>query len=155
MIRAAGYIFFFYGKGDESHHLGTGYFVHHRIVSAVMRVEFVGDRMSHTVLRGCWSNIIVLNVHAPNEEKSYESKDSFYEELEQVFDQSRLKSGNACNHLVPNPLFSSLLPKSINIKTDTTVILPVALNGCETWSFTLRVFENRCRGKYLGLQRTK
>jgi hypothetical protein len=24
-------------------------------------------------------------VHAPNEEKSYDSKDSFYEELEQVF----------------------------------------------------------------------
>jgi hypothetical protein len=28
---------------------------------------------------------IVLNVHAPSEEKSDESKDSFYEELEQVF----------------------------------------------------------------------
>ena len=32
---------------------------------------------------GC--NIIVLNVHAPSEEKSDDSKDSFYEELEQVF----------------------------------------------------------------------
>jgi hypothetical protein len=31
-------------------------------------------------------NIIVLNVHAPSEEKSDEAKDSFYEELEQVFD---------------------------------------------------------------------
>jgi hypothetical protein len=38
------------------------------------------------VLRGCWGNIIVLNVYAPSEEKSDESKDSFYEELEQVFD---------------------------------------------------------------------
>jgi hypothetical protein len=37
------------------------------------------------VLRGRWSNIIVLNVHAPTEEKSDDSKDSFYEELEQVF----------------------------------------------------------------------
>ena len=37
------------------------------------------------VLRGCWSKIIVLNVHAPSEEKSDNSKDSFYEELEQVF----------------------------------------------------------------------
>jgi endonuclease/exonuclease/phosphatase family metal-dependent hydrolase len=36
------------------------------------------------VLRGhC---IIVLNAHAPTEEKSDDSKDSFYEELEQVFD---------------------------------------------------------------------
>jgi len=29
---------------------------------------------------------IVLNVHVPSEEKSDVSKDSFYEELEQVFD---------------------------------------------------------------------
>jgi hypothetical protein len=40
-----------------------------RIVSAVMRVEFVSDRMSYIVLRGRWCNIIVLNVHAPSEEK--------------------------------------------------------------------------------------
>ena len=37
-------------------------------------------------MRGRWFNIIVLNVHAPSEEKSDESKDSFYEELEQGFD---------------------------------------------------------------------
>ena len=55
-------------------------------MSAVKRVEFVSDRMSYIVLRGRWCNIIVLNVHAPREEKSDDSKDSFYEELEQVFD---------------------------------------------------------------------
>jgi len=38
------------------------------------------------VLRGRWRNIIVVNVHAPSEEKSDESKNSFYEELEQAFD---------------------------------------------------------------------
>ena len=64
---------------------GQGFFVHQRIVSAVKRVEFVSDRVSYIVLRGRWCNIIVLNVHAPSEEKSDESKDSFYEELEQVF----------------------------------------------------------------------
>jgi len=37
------------------------------------------------VMRGRWCNIIVLNLHAPSEEKSDDSKDSFYEELEQVF----------------------------------------------------------------------
>jgi len=61
-------------------------FVHRRIGSAVKRVEFVSDSLSYIVLRGCWRNIIVVNVHAPGEEKSDESKDSVYEELEQVFD---------------------------------------------------------------------
>jgi len=76
---------FFYGKGNEMHQFGTGCFVHHRIVSAVKRVEFVSNSVSYIVLRGCWCNIIVLNVHAPSEEKSDDSKDSFYKELEQVF----------------------------------------------------------------------
>jgi hypothetical protein len=67
--------------------LGTGFFVHHRIVSAVKRAEFVSNRVSYTSadLRGHWCNIIVLNVHAPSEEKTYDSKDSFYEDLERVF----------------------------------------------------------------------
>ena len=50
------------------------------------RVEIVSGRFSYIVLRGYWRNIIVVNMHAPSEEKSEESKDSFYEELEQVFD---------------------------------------------------------------------
>jgi hypothetical protein len=65
--------------------LGTGFFVHHRIVSAVKRVEFVSDRMPYIVLRGCWFNIIVLNVYPSSEENSGDSKDNFYVELEQVF----------------------------------------------------------------------
>ena len=81
----AGYYNFIYGKGNENHQLGTDFFVHHRIVSTVRRVEFVSDRMSYIVLRGRWCNIIVLNVHAPSEEKSDVSKDSFCEESEQVF----------------------------------------------------------------------
>jgi exonuclease III len=61
---------FFYGKGGESHQLGIGFFVHQSIVSAIKRVEFISDSMSYMVLRGLWCNIIVLNVHAPTEEKS-------------------------------------------------------------------------------------
>jgi hypothetical protein len=74
---------FFYGKREENYQLGTGYsyFVPRRIVSAAKKAEFVSGRVSYIVLRGCWCNISVLNVHAPTEEKSDDSKDNFYEEL--------------------------------------------------------------------------
>jgi exonuclease III len=56
------------------------FFVHNR-------VEFVSDRMSYIILRGRWCHIIVLNVHVPTEDKTDYVKDSFYEELERVFDK--------------------------------------------------------------------
>ena len=49
-----------------------------------------------------------------------------------------------------------LLHKNINIKIYGTIILPVVLYGCETWSLTLReerrlrVFENRVLRKVFG-----
>ena len=61
----------------------------------------------------------------------------------------RLKSGNTFYHSVQNLLSSSLLSKNLKIKIYITIILPVVLYGCETWSLTmreelrLRVFENR------------
>jgi hypothetical protein len=47
--------------GNEDHELGTGFFVHMRIISAVMMVEFVSDKIDDV-------------------------KDSLYEELECIFD---------------------------------------------------------------------
>jgi hypothetical protein len=63
-------------KCSEKNQLRTELFVHQRTVSAVRRVEFASDRMCYLVLRGRWCDI-VLNVHAPAEDKGDYSKDSF------------------------------------------------------------------------------
>jgi hypothetical protein len=39
------------------------------------------------ILRGHWCDIIVLNIHAPTEDKFDDVKSSFYEELECVFNK--------------------------------------------------------------------
>ena len=60
------------------------------------------------------------------------NKNSIQEEI-----KSRLKSGNVCCHLVQNILSSSLLSKNLKIKIYRTIILPVVVYGCETWSLSL------------------
>ena len=68
-------------------------------------------------------------------------------------------SGNACYHSVQNLLSSRLLSKNIKIKKYRTIILPVVLYGCETWSLTLReerklrVFENMVLRRIFGPSR--
>jgi hypothetical protein len=68
---------FFCRKENENHELDTSLLVYKRIISAVKRVEFVSDRMSYIILRGHWFHIIVLNVHAPTEDKTDDVKDGF------------------------------------------------------------------------------
>jgi exonuclease III len=68
-------------KGMKIINLGQGF-----SYTRVKKVEFASDGMSYIALRGRWCNIIVLNAHAPTEEKNDDSRDSFYEELEQAFD---------------------------------------------------------------------
>jgi hypothetical protein len=74
------------------------------------------------------------------------NKNSIEEKLKR-----RWNSGNACSHSVQNLWSSRLLSRNIQIIIYKTVILPVVLYGCETWSLTvreehrLRVFENRVR----------
>jgi hypothetical protein len=73
--------------------------------------------------------------------------------------KSGLNSGNACYYSVQNLLSSRLISKNVQIKIHKTVILPVVLYGCETWSLTLReehrlrVFENRVLRRIFGPKR--
>ena len=60
---------------------------------------------------------------------------------------------------VQNLLSSRLLSKNVKIKIYRTIILPVVLYGCETWSLTLReerrlrVFENMVLRRIFGPRR--
>ena len=79
------------------------------------------------------------------------NQNSIQEEIKSI-----LKLGNACYYAVQNLLSFSLLSKNLKIKIYRTIILPVVLYGCETWSVTfreectLRVFENRVLRRVFG-----
>jgi hypothetical protein len=67
----------------------------------------------------------------------------------------RLNTGNTCYHLVQ----SGLMSKKLKIRIYKTIILPVVLYGCETWSLIsgvqhrLRVFKNRVLMRIFGPKR--
>ncbi|KAJ4451240.1 hypothetical protein ANN_02701 [Periplaneta americana] len=71
----------------------------------------------------------------------------------------RINMGNACYYSVEKLLSSSLLSKNLKVRIYKTVILPVLLYGCETWTLILReehrftVFENKMLRKIFGAKR--
>jgi hypothetical protein len=66
---------------------------------------------------------------------------------------------NVMYHSVQSLLSSRLLSKNLKIRIYKTIIFPVVLYGCETWSLTLReehrlrVFENRELRRIFGPKR--
>ena len=71
----------------------------------------------------------------------------------------RINMGNACYYSLDKTLSSRLLSKKLKAKAYKTIILPVILYGCETWSLTLReehrlrVFENKVLRKIFGAKK--
>ena len=71
----------------------------------------------------------------------------------------RINIGNACYYSHEKILSSRLLSKKLKVKTYKTIILPVVLYGCETWSLTLRekhrlrMFENKVLRKIFGAKK--
>jgi hypothetical protein len=66
--------------------------------------------MLYIILRGHWCHIIVLNIHAPTEDKTADVKDSLCKELERAFDKFpkyrmkifKLTIGNESLHEISN-----------------------------------------------------
>jgi hypothetical protein len=71
----------------------------------------------------------------------------------------RLNSGDVCYLSFQDRLSSRLLSKDIEIRIYKTIILPMVLYGCETWSLILRaeqrlrVFESRVFRRKFGPKR--
>jgi hypothetical protein len=78
-----------------------------------------------------------------------------------IFLHPRLLACSIRDDSIQKLLSSRLLSKNIIIRTYKTIVLPVVLYGCGTWSLTLkeehrlRVFENRMLRRIFGPKRDK
>jgi hypothetical protein len=62
--------YIFYGKGKENNQLCTGFLYTTEQYQQIKERSLLVVISHNIVLRGGWCNIIVLNVHAPGDEKS-------------------------------------------------------------------------------------
>jgi hypothetical protein len=116
--------------------------------------------ISHHPNSGQKQNIRIANVLFQNVAKfKYSGMALTNENGDHDENMSRLHSGNACYHSVQNLLSSHHISTKLKIKIYKTVIFPVVLYGCKTWSLNwreehrLRVFENRVPRRIFGPKR--
>jgi hypothetical protein len=80
-------------------------------------------------------------------------------EINIAYRKSSLKSGNACYRSIQCLLSSSLQSRNVKVQIYKTIILPVLLCRCKTWSLTLTeghrlgVFVNRVLRRTFGPKR--
>ena len=95
---------------------------------------------------------MIVNAHIKIGSNSYEKVKTFKYLISLLTSQNyiqeeikcRLKAENSYYYSVQTLLSSIFFSKNIKIKIYRTIILPVVLYGCETWSLTLRE-ESRLR----------
>ncbi|XP_025203118.1 craniofacial development protein 2-like [Melanaphis sacchari] len=71
---------------NEITKLGTGFAIHESIIHMIKEFKDVNPRISTLTLKDKNLHIVLINVHAPMEEKFEEIKEEFYDTLEEVFD---------------------------------------------------------------------
>jgi len=89
---------FFLCKWNENLQLGRGFFVHHRKISVFKRVEFVSYSLSY-IVQSSFLRYHCFECASTNCEENWWFKNSFCEELEQVFYNFPKYHWNVCQEI--------------------------------------------------------
>lgn len=79
----------FNGECENVHRLGTGFAVHESIIHLVIEFRDINPRIETLTLKTDNFDMVIINVHAPTEDKEEEEKEVLYAALEDTFNQSK------------------------------------------------------------------
>lgn len=86
-IMASGDFTVFYKGGQSKNMFGTGFIVNNVCKELILNFNGINDRISYLRLKGKFFNTILINVHAPTEEKEPEVKEMLYDILDGVYNR--------------------------------------------------------------------
>lgn len=72
----------FNGKWEHPHKLGTGFAIHESIMHTVKEFRDISPKISTITIKSENFDVVLINAHAPTEEKDEDEKDLFYAMLQ-------------------------------------------------------------------------
>jgi hypothetical protein len=76
----------FYSCRDKEHKVGTGFVVSKRVQHTVTHFEARAPRLCWLRIKRKFFKHIIINVHAPTEDKSEDEKEDFCDDLRRLYD---------------------------------------------------------------------
>lgn len=80
--------FTLYYSGNETHTLGVGFAVRRHFKNAVIGFTALNERLCSIRVKGQCFNVTLICAHAPTEEADEDSKETFYAQLERLYDMA-------------------------------------------------------------------
>lgn len=78
--------YYWFNGGGKQSSFGTGFLIRDDIKEMIIDYKVINERISYIRIKGGFRKYMIVNVHAPTNDKDIETKEQFYEVLGQLLD---------------------------------------------------------------------
>ena len=78
---------YYSGTNEKTGQAGTGFLLMKKIQKCIINFELHNERLCKLRIKGKYNNITLINAYAPTEDKTEETKEQFYDDLQSIVDK--------------------------------------------------------------------